>query len=67
MVSQFLLGWPARTGPLCTVECTSKCHGFKFGPVAGKVLCELALGRMPSYNLSPFKIQRFLSHSKAAL
>ncbi|XP_061074087.1 peroxisomal sarcosine oxidase [Conger conger] len=42
-------------------------HGFKFGPVVGKVLCELALGRMPSYDLSPFKIQRFPSHSKAAL
>ncbi|XP_035240148.1 peroxisomal sarcosine oxidase [Anguilla anguilla] len=42
-------------------------HGFKFGPVVGKVLCELALGRMPSYDLSPFKIQRFPPHSKSAL
>ncbi|KAJ8280868.1 hypothetical protein GJAV_G00060190 [Gymnothorax javanicus] len=42
-------------------------HGFKLGPVVGKVLCEMALGRMPSYDLSAFKIQRFASHSKAAL
>uniref|UniRef100_A0A4W5KCL4 Pipecolic acid and sarcosine oxidase n=1 Tax=Hucho hucho TaxID=62062 RepID=A0A4W5KCL4_9TELE len=33
-------------------------HGFKFGPVVGKVLCKLSLGQMPSYDLSPFKIQR---------
>ncbi|KAJ8403923.1 hypothetical protein AAFF_G00347910 [Aldrovandia affinis] len=42
-------------------------HGFKFGPIVGKVLCELALGQVPSYDLSPFKIQRFSSHSKSAL
>ncbi|KPP72583.1 peroxisomal sarcosine oxidase-like [Scleropages formosus] len=35
------------------------CHGFKFGPVVGKVLSELSLGQMPSYDLSPFRIQRF--------
>uniref|UniRef100_A0A673WYQ7 Pipecolic acid and sarcosine oxidase n=1 Tax=Salmo trutta TaxID=8032 RepID=A0A673WYQ7_SALTR len=42
-------------------------HGFKFGPVVGKVLCELSLGQMPSYDLSPFKIQRFQSNSKSSL
>ncbi|TSN39328.1 Peroxisomal sarcosine oxidase [Bagarius yarrelli] len=34
-------------------------HGFKFGPVVGKVLCELSMGQNPSYDLSPFSIQRF--------
>ncbi|XP_018604033.1 peroxisomal sarcosine oxidase [Scleropages formosus] len=34
-------------------------HGFKFGPIVGKVLSELSLGQMPSYDLSPFRIQRF--------
>ncbi|XP_023824667.1 peroxisomal sarcosine oxidase-like [Salvelinus sp. IW2-2015] len=42
-------------------------HGFKFGPVVGKVLCELSLGQMPSYDLSPFKIQRFQSNPKSSL
>ncbi|XP_054901429.1 peroxisomal sarcosine oxidase isoform X2 [Poeciliopsis prolifica] len=34
-------------------------HGFKFGPVIGKLLCELSLGEEPSFDLSPFKISRF--------
>ncbi|XP_061683994.1 peroxisomal sarcosine oxidase isoform X2 [Syngnathoides biaculeatus] len=34
-------------------------HGFKFGPVIGKLLCELSLGELPSYDLSPFQISRF--------
>ncbi|XP_036392826.1 peroxisomal sarcosine oxidase isoform X1 [Megalops cyprinoides] len=42
-------------------------HGFKFGPIVGKLLCELVLGQVPSYNLSPFKIRRFLSQPKSAL
>ncbi|XP_066552007.1 peroxisomal sarcosine oxidase [Amia ocellicauda] len=42
-------------------------HGFKFGPVVGKVLCELSLGKMPSHDLSPFRIQRFQSHPKSSL
>ncbi|KAI1893394.1 hypothetical protein AGOR_G00123280 [Albula goreensis] len=42
-------------------------HGFKFGPIVGKVLGELALGQVSSYDLSPFRIRRFPSHSKSAL
>ncbi|KAG9333629.1 hypothetical protein JZ751_010780 [Albula glossodonta] len=42
-------------------------HGFKFGPVVGKVLCELSLGLLPSHDLSPFKIQRFQNRSKPRL
>lgn len=42
-------------------------HGFKFGPIIGKLLCELSLGEMPSYDLSPFQIRRFLEKTKSAL
>lgn len=34
-------------------------HGFKLSPVVGKVLAELAMGQTPSYDLSPFRIDRF--------
>jgi sarcosine oxidase / L-pipecolate oxidase len=34
-------------------------HGFKFAPIVGKILSELAAGNSPSYDLSPFKISRF--------
>ncbi|XP_058853848.1 peroxisomal sarcosine oxidase isoform X2 [Acipenser ruthenus] len=42
-------------------------HGFKLAPVAGKILCELALGKTPSFDLSPFRITRFQSLLKSAL
>lgn len=42
-------------------------HGFKFGPVIGKLLCELSLGEVPSYDLSPFRIRRFQAKTKSAL
>ncbi|XP_027136659.1 peroxisomal sarcosine oxidase isoform X2 [Larimichthys crocea] len=42
-------------------------HGFKFGPVIGKLLCELSLGEMPSNDLSPFRIRRFHAKTKSAL
>ncbi|XP_036933183.1 peroxisomal sarcosine oxidase isoform X2 [Acanthopagrus latus] len=42
-------------------------HGFKFGPIIGKLLCELSLGETPSYDLSPFRIRRFLENTKSAL
>ncbi|XP_041732898.1 peroxisomal sarcosine oxidase-like isoform X1 [Coregonus clupeaformis] len=42
-------------------------HGFKFGPIVGKLLCELSQGEVPSYDLSPFRIRRFQAHSKSAL
>ena len=35
-----------------------KGHGFKLGPVIGKILSELVLDLQPSYDLSPFKINR---------
>ncbi|KAL4647200.1 peroxisomal sarcosine oxidase [Arapaima gigas] len=40
-------------------------HGFKFGPIVGKVLSELSVGQEPSYDLSPFRMQRF--HHKSDL
>uniref|UniRef100_A0A4W4HTU8 Peroxisomal sarcosine oxidase n=1 Tax=Electrophorus electricus TaxID=8005 RepID=A0A4W4HTU8_ELEEL len=42
-------------------------HGFKFSPVVGKVLCELSMGQVPSYDLSPFSIRRFQGHRRSAL
>lgn len=39
-------------------------HGFKLSPVVGKVLGEMAMGKEPSYNLSPCRIDRFFSRSK---
>ncbi|MCI4385829.1 hypothetical protein PGIGA_G00055220 [Pangasianodon gigas] len=39
-------------------------HGFKFAPIVGKVLCELSMGQNPSYDLSPFSIQRFQDNPK---
>lgn len=42
-------------------------HGFKLGPMVGKLLCELSLGEMPSYDLSPFRIRRFQTKTKSAL
>ena len=34
-------------------------HGFKLAPVVGKILTELVLDLPPSYDLSPFKLNRF--------
>ncbi|KAM7399867.1 hypothetical protein PAMP_019108 [Pampus punctatissimus] len=42
-------------------------HGFKFGPIIGKLLCELSLGEVPSYDLTPFRIRRFQANAKSAL
>lgn len=42
-------------------------HGFKFGPVIGKLLCELSQGEKPSHDLSPFRIARFQEKIKSAL
>ncbi|XP_063415732.1 peroxisomal sarcosine oxidase-like [Mytilus trossulus] len=39
-------------------------HGFKLAPVVGKVLGELAMGKSPSYDLTPCKINRFFLKSK---
>ena len=35
-------------------------HGFKFGPVLGEILADLALGRDPAFNLELFRASRFL-------
>lgn len=34
-------------------------HGFKLSPVVGKILGQLAMGKTPTYNTKPFKIERF--------
>lgn len=43
-------------------------HGFKLGPVSGKILAQLAMDETPSYDMSPFRITRFkLGQHKASL
>ncbi|KAM9358617.1 peroxisomal sarcosine oxidase [Symphorus nematophorus] len=42
-------------------------HGFKFGPIIGKLLSELCLGEVPSYDLTPFRVRRFHGKTKSAL
>ncbi|XP_019615165.1 PREDICTED: peroxisomal sarcosine oxidase-like isoform X2 [Branchiostoma belcheri] len=34
-------------------------HGFKLAPVVGKLLCELAMDKQPSYDMTPFSLNRF--------
>ena len=38
-------------------------HGFKLAPVVGKILTELALDLPPSYDLAPFRLDRFSKYS----
>ncbi|KAL9981731.1 hypothetical protein ACROYT_G010474 [Oculina patagonica] len=43
-------------------------HGFKLGPVSGKILAQLAMNETPSYDMSPFRIARFkLNQHKSSL
>ena len=35
-------------------------HGFKFAPLVGQILCDLALGEKPEFSLEPFSIARFM-------
>uniref|UniRef100_A0A8C5LFT7 Peroxisomal sarcosine oxidase n=1 Tax=Jaculus jaculus TaxID=51337 RepID=A0A8C5LFT7_JACJA len=42
-------------------------HGFKLGPVVGKILYELSMKLTPSYDLAPFRMNRFSSPGKAHL
>ena len=34
-------------------------HGFKMAPVVGKILSQLALGELPEYDITNFRISRF--------
>ena len=38
-------------------------HGFKFASVMGEILSDLALGLTPDFDLSPFRIDRFVPSS----
>ncbi len=35
-------------------------HGFGIGPVTGEILADLALARQPRFDLTPFRLDRFL-------
>jgi sarcosine oxidase len=47
----------ARTGRV-VVGCGTSGHGFKFGPLLGQLLADLADGTTPSVDLRPFGLQR---------
>jgi sarcosine oxidase len=34
-------------------------HGFKFAPVIGEILADLAMDRAPAFDISPFALRRF--------
>lgn len=46
-------------GPLVIASACSG-HGFKFGPLLGELLADLATGRQPPVELAPFSLNRFL-------
>jgi sarcosine oxidase len=39
-------------------------HGFKFSPVIGEILADLAMDRAPAFDLSPFVLRRFVKSSE---
>ena len=47
----------ARTGRI-VVGCGTSGHGFKFGPLLGELLADLADGATPSIDLRPFGLHR---------
>jgi sarcosine oxidase len=47
----------ARTGRI-VVGCGTSGHGFKFGPLLGELLADLADGATPSIDLRPFGLRR---------
>jgi glycine/D-amino acid oxidase-like deaminating enzyme len=34
-------------------------HGFKFAPVVGEIVADLAMGRVPMFDLKAFSAKRF--------
>ena len=55
----FLLGSPAGL-PRVTVLSACSGHGFKFAPVIGRIGADLATGRQPAHDLTPFSPDRFV-------
>jgi sarcosine oxidase len=45
------------------VGCGTSGHGFKFGPLLGELLADLADGTAPRFDLSPFRIDRISPRS----
>ncbi|XP_038053787.1 peroxisomal sarcosine oxidase-like [Patiria miniata] len=54
------------TYPNIAIGCGFSGKGFKMAPLTGKILADLAMGKPPTYDLSPIGIKRFL-HQKAKL
>jgi glycine/D-amino acid oxidase-like deaminating enzyme len=41
-------------------------HGFKFGPLIGRMLADCLLGDEPEFSLAPFSLGRFASPGRSA-
>ncbi len=54
----FVLDRPAQLGNV-TIGAGFSGHGFKFGPVLGEILADLATGRPPAFDLGLFRAGRF--------
>ena len=48
---------PAHANVIVASPCSG--HGFKFASVLGEVLADLATGRVPAFDLHPFRLSRF--------
>lgn len=53
-----------RVGNL-VVGCGTSGHGFKFGPLLGELLADLADGTVPRFDLGPFRIDRNDSQARS--
>ena len=51
--------YPGRTASTNWCRRVFTGHGFKLAPVVGRVLSQLAQGKEPSYDLTPFRLSRF--------
>lgn len=50
-------GLPGNSDVVVASPCSG--HGYKFASVMGEILADLAMGKTPLFDLSPFKLTRF--------
>jgi sarcosine oxidase len=53
----FRIGRLPRQPRVVAASCCSG-HGFKFAPVIGEILADLATDRTPGFDLEPFALER---------
>jgi sarcosine oxidase len=49
--------YPSNKNIIIASPCSG--HGFKFSSAIGKILCDMALEKQLSFDISPFRISRF--------